>query len=318
MPMEAVLGADLWLGWLRDHVDTTPSELCHKITESVIDAAGAKEKTTHYAQIDLSAAATLSTRIETFGSRLVTETNGYWDEIAHAWTETHVAMYDNPSSVDLSEFAANVLLEPNLSQISAIRDAAEDVVDAVSEAIPFSLIFFHPTEYPVSRGGLNIYFPFYMTQFDSADYVALEFSHTNWQSFLSNFLAYKAPPTQCSDAVPIAVGMPVTQYRFDDQNAQHWFEITLQEGDYRFLLCDFPEGADYDLYSFLTCDDFPNNPSGCTSDQGGCEDFICSVQGTVEMRILVNAYQGPMGGYRLLVDEAGGGNPFSAFISVLK
>jgi hypothetical protein len=78
------------------------------------------------------------------------------------------------------------------------------------------------------------------------------------------------------------------------------------------------DGADYALYSFLTCEDFPNNPASCTSDQEGCEDFICSVQGLVDMRILVNAYQGPMGGYRLLIDEAGSSARRGAGVFVLE
>ena len=86
MPMQNILGADLWLGWLKNNTAASPSELAHKIAENVRVAAENKQKTSHYAMIDLSQIHTLGARIGTFGNVLVTEGGQHWSEVQHAWS----------------------------------------------------------------------------------------------------------------------------------------------------------------------------------------------------------------------------------------
>ncbi|MBU1707193.1 hypothetical protein KKB28_04685, partial [bacterium] len=302
-PMEAVLGGDFWLSWLRSNLEATPLEVSQQITQLILDASGAKGKTIQVSLIELSSMEVVNNQIEIFGQKLATENNGYWDEIRHAWNETHAITYDHPTSVDIRIFAENILLEPNLSQIASLNAAAEDVIQSIDEAVLLSLVYFNYTDPAVPRGGLNIYFPYHITQFDSLDYAALESAQSEWLSFLSSFLSHRDNPIDCNDPVPITLGSPVTQFRFDDEYPQHWFQITLETGTYRFTLCDFPVGADYDLYSYRTCNDFPNNPAACTSDMEGCEDFTCQIQNTTELKILIHAYEGPMGSYTLLIQS---------------
>lgn len=304
MPMEAVLGGDVWLTYLRENPDATPREFCESIVQSVGDAAGVRGKTIHYVLIDPAAMSELANKIGAFGNCLVEENAGFWDEIGHAWTETNMEPYDNSQSVDIREFAKNILLEPHLSQSNLIQERAADVSDAVDAAVLYSVLYFNPSEYPIPRGGLNIHLPKYVFQFDSADYVNLDFAAVNWQTFVSRFLATSVScPFECTDAGATMVGNVITTCRLSEENPQHWFKVTLMDGEYRFSLCDFPEGADYDLYTFLSCEDFPQNPSRCTSDLPGCEEFVCQIAGTMELRILINAYEGPMGYYQFSIER---------------
>ena len=102
----------------------------------------------------------------------------------------------------------------------------------------------------------------------------------------------------------IQVGQAVTQCQFSEEQTQHWFTVGLNAGNYRFQLGDFPTGGDYDFYTFLQCSDFPNSPTGCSSEEVGPEDMICTVNEALQIYILINAYQGPMGGYTFLITQA--------------
>ncbi|MFH1010360.1 MAG: clostripain-related cysteine peptidase [bacterium] len=188
MPMQNVLGADLWLAWVKDNLGASPSDLAQKIAEKVSQAAQNKQKTCHYAMIDLSQMNNLGARIGTWGNYLVTETGNYWNEVVHAWGQTHFTQYDNPAYVDLREFANKVKLEEHLAQINLIRNGADSVIAAVNAAVPYTNVYVKPGDPNVPRGGLNIHFPYQMQDFDSANYVTNEFRATNWHAFLSTFL----------------------------------------------------------------------------------------------------------------------------------
>jgi hypothetical protein len=304
MPMEAVLDGDIWLTWLREHTDATPREFFESIVQTITDASGAKGRTINYVLIDPAAMSELAGKIGAFGNSLIEENGGYWDEVAHAWAETNVESYDESQSVDIREFAKNIQLEPHLSQSNLILEKAADVANAVDAAVIHSSLYFGPSEEPIPRGGLNIHLPIFTFQFDSSDYVALEFASANWQAFISHFLATGSGcPTQCADAAAIIVGNSIATCHLTEQNPQQWFKVTLTKGDYRFSLCDFPAGADYDLYTYASCEDFPQNPTRCTSDLPGCDEFTCRIDETTELRILVNGYAGTMGSYTLSIER---------------
>jgi len=194
MPMQNVLGADLWLAWLKDNGAASPADLAQKIAEKVRVAAENKQKTAHYAMVNLAEMQALGARIGTFGNILVTEGGQHWDEVQHAWSQTHTTEYDNPAYVDLREFANKIMAEPTLSTINLVRNAAQDIISGVNSSVPYTATYFYPPDQPVPRGGLNIHFPYQLAQFDSANYVTLDFRQTNWHAFLSTFLAAAGPP----------------------------------------------------------------------------------------------------------------------------
>ncbi|MBL0062494.1 MAG: hypothetical protein IPP40_13670 [bacterium] len=73
MPMENILAADLWLGWLKDNQSAAIEAYAHKVVESVITRAQFKQKTTHYAMIKMSEMQNLGAAIGNFGNILVQE-----------------------------------------------------------------------------------------------------------------------------------------------------------------------------------------------------------------------------------------------------
>jgi hypothetical protein len=351
MPMQNVLGADLWLGWLKDNSGASPAELAQKIAEKVRVAAENKQKTAHYAMINLAEMQTLGARIGSFGNILVTEGGQHWDEVQHAWSQTHTTQYDNPAYVDLREFANKIMAEPTLSTINLVRNAAQDIINGVNSSVPYTACYFYPPDQSVPRGGLNIHFPYQLAQFDSANYVTLDFRQTNWHAFLSTFLRAAGPPpaqgrccydnnqscavntqaecaalggnwtegldcntpcqqgtncaTQCAQAQRLTLGTAVTNCQFAAVNDVHWFVVAVAAPHtYHFQLGNFPQGADYDLYTFLSCSDFPNNPFGCSSSSVGPEDFTCQISsGAGDLLVAVHAYQGPAGTYTLLISQ---------------
>ncbi|RPH94377.1 hypothetical protein EHM69_07535 [candidate division KSB1 bacterium] len=352
MPMQNILGADLWLGWLKDNTGASPADLAHKIAEKVRVAAENKQKTSHYAMIDLSQMQTLSARVGTFSNVLVTEGGQHWNEVQHAWSQTHATQYDNPAYCDLREFANKILAEPTLSTINLVRNAANDIISGINGAVPYTATYFYPPDQPMPRGGLNIHFPSQLAQFDSSNYVTLEFRATNWHAFLSTFLRAGGTqpeqgrccynnnascavntqaecaqlggnwtqgidcntpcqqattcPAACAQAVQISVGQTITQCTFTAQATENWFYVTLNPGTFRFQLGNFPNGADYDCYTFLQCSDYPNSPTTCRGDAVGPEDFTCTVQNSpVQVLVLINAYQAPYGGYAFLISQTG-------------
>jgi hypothetical protein len=316
MPMENVLGADLWLAWMRDNMSATPAAVAQTIAEKVIERAQFKQKTTTYAMIDLSKMTDLGARIGNFGNTLATEGAAHWNEVQDAWSQTHTTNYDDPAYVDLREFANLIKQEPNLQQNNLIRSGADSIISGTNAAVPFKNSYFlNPPDAPVPRDGLNIHFPYTFDQFDSANYVALDFGQNHWQNFLSTFLRSTGGepppgecPTQCAQAAVYTVGQTISQCQFTAQATQHWFQTTLGVGTFRFQLGNFPQGADYDCYTFLQCADFPNTPTGCSSEEVGPEDFTCTVTGSaVNIYILINAYQGPYGGYTFSITQTGFG-----------
>jgi len=84
-----------------------------------------------------------------------------------------VTNLDDPTFVDLREFVKRLIQEEHLKNINLVKNAAQDVIDAVNKTVKFT-----KTNAPgIPRGGLTIFFPSKEAQFDSANYVKLMFQH---------------------------------------------------------------------------------------------------------------------------------------------
>jgi len=184
MPMESLLGSEEWLGGLVGNPDMSAQDLGESIVSAVYNAGQKKGKLTHMALTDLSKVNALSADIATLGNHLITETGDYWNEVAHAWGETHYTQYDDIAFVDIREFVKKLQQEEHLKDIPLIRDDAQAVIDAVNEAVPYT----KTNVAGLTRGGLCIHFPFNKTDFDSANYVKTAFKSTNWHNFISEFI----------------------------------------------------------------------------------------------------------------------------------
>ncbi|MBK6765437.1 MAG: hypothetical protein IPG71_03675 [bacterium] len=190
MPMENILGADLWLGWLKDNQGASNEDYAHKVVESVIQRAQFKQKTTHYAMIKMSEMQNLGAALGNFGNILVQEGGAHWNEVLTAWNSTHSTNLDNPTYVDVREFTNQIQAQPNLAASNLINQNAVAVRNALNAAVPFTDTYFHSPDNPVPRGGLNVYIPWQLNQFvpDSVSYSNLQWRSTNWHSFVSTFV----------------------------------------------------------------------------------------------------------------------------------
>ncbi|MBK8127514.1 MAG: hypothetical protein IPK53_00860 [bacterium] len=190
MPMENILGADLWLGWLKDNKTSSNENYARKVVESVIQRAQFKQKTTHYAMIKMSEMQNLGAALGTFGNILVQEGGQHWGEVLNAWNSTHATNLDNPTYVDIREFTNQIQAQPTLSTINLIVSNCNNVRNAINAAVPFTDTYFHSPTQPVPRGGLNVYIPWQVNQYvpDSVSYSSLQWRATNWHSFVSTFV----------------------------------------------------------------------------------------------------------------------------------
>ncbi len=184
MPMLSVLGSDVWMGELVRTPTMSSLDLATKVAQAVYDKGNEAQRIIHMAVTDLSKVRALGAKISELGNRLITENRGFWDEVRHAWGVTHYTQYDDPAFVDLREFVKKIQQEPHLKEINLIINPANEVLNAVNAAVPFT-----KTNAPgLARGGLTIHFPNTADQFDSTNYVKLKFKETNWHNFLSTFI----------------------------------------------------------------------------------------------------------------------------------
>jgi hypothetical protein len=396
MPMQNVLGADLWLTWLKNNATATPADLAHKVAENVRQAAENKQKTNEYGMINLAYMQNLGAKIGNFGNLLVTEGGQYWSEVQDAWGQTHTTQYDNPAYVDLREFCNKVLAETHLGASNLIRSQADSIIATLNAAVPYIALYFYPPDPTVPRGGLNIHFPFRYQDFDSINYTTLLFRSTNWHAFLSTFLANlgQQPPTgrccygnnqcgvgtqaecaqvqgtwtqggdcsganpcgggnptgrccynnnanctedtqaectqlngqwtqglnctanpcqgggncstQCAAPVRLTLGVPVTNCSFTQTGQWHWFVVGVTSPHtFHFVLNGFAGGADFDLFTYVQCSDYPNTPFGCSSEAVGPEDFNCQItSGSGDLLVAIRAFQGT-GAYSLTISQIG-------------
>ncbi len=186
LPMQSVLNAPEWLDSLVNRPSMSARELSMKIAEAVYNAGQRLQKIVHMAAIDLNYMNALGADIGVLGNRIVDNVNGHWDEVRDAWGRTHYTQYDDPTFVDIREFINNLKNEPNVGQNPSIRNAADNVLNDLNEAVLRTY-----TNAPgLTRGGLTIYFPSTQAEFqqDSAAYASIDFVHTNWINFIHQFI----------------------------------------------------------------------------------------------------------------------------------
>jgi hypothetical protein len=304
MPMENILGADLWLDYMKNNQSASVEDVARKITEKVLERARAKGKTTTFSTTKLSAVADLGARIGQFGNQLSTEGAQNWNEVLEAWQGTNTSQLDDPKYCDLVEFVSLVKSKPNLQLKPTIVSAANDVLASMNLAVIYKDTYCAAAPI-VTRNGLNIHFPRTMQEFDSTNYVRLEFHATNWHSFLSNFVNSIGGqgggcPTTCATARTIAVGQTV-QCSFTGADSTNWFSIPVTAGtNYRFQLCGFTAPTDYDFYIAYACND---QNWAAYSELVGCEDGNWQ-PAQAQLVILIHRFTGS-GSYTFSVTQAG-------------
>jgi hypothetical protein len=185
MPMESILHCDAWLAHMRDHDDLTPEQVGIRIAQDVKNRANTQNKICHMSVLDLSRATALTSRMGDLGDALPTDAQDpLWAEVLDAWQNTHVTSYDDPATVDLRELVTNILNEPNLAQQgSYVETMAQQVLDTINEMVCFTTT----NAIGITRGGMNIYMPYQIQQWDPA-YQQTAFAASNWDTFVRAFI----------------------------------------------------------------------------------------------------------------------------------
>jgi len=147
---------------------------------------------------------------------LITETGNNWGEVLDAFNSTHYIRWDDPAFCDLREFCKKVLQEPNLQNINLIKNAAQEVIDGINDAVPMTMT----NVTGLTRGGLNIHFPHRAELFESTKYVACQFCSTGggggqnltvsgvvtWPGhFLSNFCIAFLDTSHTNVIIPVGI-----------------------------------------------------------------------------------------------------------------
>ncbi len=184
MPMESVLGSNIWLSNLNHNPTLGARELASNIAQAVYQAGIDKQKIVHMAATDLSKIGHLAAKMDNFGTQLSTSIGDHWDELLDAWLNTNTTQYDGPAYVDIRELANKVKQEPNLQNINLISHAADSVITALNEAI----VITNTNAQGITRGGLTIHMPYLREMYDSTSYARLEFQQVPWTNFVSQFI----------------------------------------------------------------------------------------------------------------------------------
>jgi hypothetical protein len=184
-----IMGSGVWLPYLTDDPDRDTRLFAHKIAEAIDSAAHDIEPIKRFQSvlIHLARIPQLATHVSNLGRNLIDSTGSFWTEVWDAWDASNLPSYDCDSAlVDLREFARQLQSQPHLN--TAIKNDAEKVETSVSGNYGAVLAkFMHPSEYKVPSG-MSIYLPWNQELFDSTSYVQLNFSETNWDSFISIFI----------------------------------------------------------------------------------------------------------------------------------
>jgi hypothetical protein len=185
MPMESVLGTEIWLEALKATPTMSGSDLANSISPAVYQSGVDKQKIVHMATTDLSKMQRLAAKIDDFGTQIHTSAGEYWMQVFDAWGNTNTTEYDDPANVDLREFALKIKQEPDLQNINLIRYACDSLIAALNDAIVIT-----NTNAPgISRGGMTIYLPYLTAMYDQTNYGRLAFAQLGWANFVEDFIA---------------------------------------------------------------------------------------------------------------------------------
>lgn len=181
-----IMGSTEWLPYLTDNPDINVWRFAWKVTEAIYNAAQeiSTAKHVHTVLIHLPKISKVAADISNLGRVLIESTGSFWNEVWDAWEPSHVYKDCDSAFVHLREFAHQIQSQPNLN--SAIRDDAQALEASVNAAELEE--FMHP-DYPATElGGISIYLPWNQDDFDPTNYDRLDFSETNWHSFISVFI----------------------------------------------------------------------------------------------------------------------------------
>lgn len=173
-----ILGFPIWLQDLTRNTNMSARSLASNIATAIHTTAGG---TVGISVIDPSKMDALTSKIADFGNLLVNNTGDYWREVVDARGDPSDFPHFPAYYFDLKTFCQNIQSSTNLDP--AIKSAAQAVENANDVAIIERL------NYPnLDYGGLCIHFPRESEDFDSTEYVQLDFGAANWDIFLSDYI----------------------------------------------------------------------------------------------------------------------------------
>ncbi len=189
-----IMGSSRWLSELTSNPDIRVRALASEITEAIGSTALEANPNAHVHSvlIYLPDISKLSTDVFNLAQALIDSTGSYWSEVWDAWESGRYDEFDS-IFVDLREFARSIQKQPNLS--STIKSAAESLEISVNEAVVTQ--FLNPLFLLEIVGGILIRLPWNQEDFDSTDYVQLDFSTTDWHSFISRFIQHYSDSYAC-------------------------------------------------------------------------------------------------------------------------
>jgi len=179
-----ILGFPIWLGSLTENPNMNVTSLARRIAMAIHTSAVDRNEEVSISAIDLSKVDALTSKIADFGSVLLTHTGDHWKEVVDA-RETEITssqFHFTGYYFDLNKFCQNIRSSANLDLV--VKSTAQMVEDANDAAVFTTL----STQEELGYGGLCIHFPFKTEDFDSSDYVQLDFAVSGWHNFLSEFI----------------------------------------------------------------------------------------------------------------------------------
>jgi len=181
---DSIMGSTEWLPYLIDNPNGSVWLFAGKVTEAIKNAAEniSLTKCFHSVLIHLPKISEVATDVSNLGRNMIDSTGSYWSEVWDAWDMSHIYTTLDSPFVDLREFAQQIQIQPNLD--SVIKN------DAKALEISFNAAVLMQFNYPRYNeiGGISIHLPWNQDDFDSISYAQLDFSETDWHSFISVFI----------------------------------------------------------------------------------------------------------------------------------
>jgi hypothetical protein len=179
-----IMGSSYWLPELVDNPLMNVRLFVMDVIDGIDSAAYniSPEKAFHAALIHLAKMPQLAEDLSNLGKQIIDSTESYWNEIWNAWELAELRGRADSEYVDLRDFSNHIQNQPNLNLV--IKNGAAALEASVDDAVLLE------KEYPLDpqadyTGGLSIYLPWDHNHFDSLAYEPLDFSETNWRTFIS-------------------------------------------------------------------------------------------------------------------------------------
>jgi hypothetical protein len=179
--MRNILGFPIWLQSLANNPGISSRDLARNIAAAMHTTAVSKGGKTSISAVDLSKMDTLTSKVAEFGSALVTYTGDHWKEVVDAREvspSSPIYLYH----FDLKKFCQDIQ-DASTDLDSTIKSNARAVGNVIDDAVVEVL-----STPDSGYGGLCIHFPINSSNFDSINYVQLDFTASNWHIFLSRFV----------------------------------------------------------------------------------------------------------------------------------